>query len=252
MDFNKVFENAVNEAVNEKITTINDLLNKKFEKYDSNLVKVLDGIKAVIDADDAGQIFNFFNNFNKEIKAAVNGEELDIPFVNPKTKSIPKTQPKENRNVTEVIVDREGRIRIPKDVLDKIDLPLEGTVKILKDKKTNSIYITNESYYDHKKTFIKYRDLTDGAFRIGIANLLNVKEGDVVGIEVGEDYLVLSNTNTNNNIANNKNSKADLAERGAAAIEKLLNALGFKVSNIEEIANKQGPNFKLRAYKIKI
>lgn len=204
MDFNAVFNRAVESAINAKKDElikqtleedhnyINFQLEKLFGATYNHIGNVL--AKYNVDVNVLEKILNLLNDVFDSAKVAVTGKKVE-KSVEGKVAQVEEEEEEfedeggENEVLTDddelVTVDGEGRITIPARVFDKTDFPLYGKAKILGDE--DGLYIVKENVFDHKKEFIKYRDLTNSSFRIGVANLLNVEPGDTVKVTATED-----------------------------------------------------------------
>lgn len=279
MDINAAIEKAVEEKmeqvkgqiIKQTLEEDHDFIMFKLHKIFGETYKHLENylIKEFGYADD--KILDIVANMMDDVEETVTGKEVEKTCECDGTctecacgkEAVDEEEVNEDRkSVTEVITDGEKRITIPYDAF--VDAGLAGrTVKILKEcDGVGTFYIVpcdfefNENIYELVAQRAVFKTL-----RIGVGKLLNAVPGDYIGIDAYDGQLVVYDTDGNieddptatdveeDEVEKKKN---ELAERGAAALMKLLNALGFKAGNIEEIANKQGPNFKFKAYKIKI
>lgn len=253
MNPNAEITEKINNAVNEERDYIMFKLHKLFGGVHAHLENVCD--KYLVDEQTTNKILTIVEELMDGTEEAVTGKKVEKPTT--------ATEDEPDRlHVLEVITDGEKRITIPYDAFFDAGLT-EQTVKICRErvKDTNTFYIVGDNFdvdlCDYEVVAKRY---VEKNLRISVGKLLNAIPGNYVGIDVYEGQLVIYNTDgsieddptTTEVVEDEVDKKDELTERGAAAFVKLLEALGFKTENIEEIANKQGPNFKLRAYKIKI
>lgn len=101
----------------------------------------------------------------------------------------------------EIPVDKQKRITISFDTLYEARMWQEDVFKILKSKEDDNVfYIVNMNFsYDiNKFEFIKNIEYSGKkAIRIGIGKLLDVKYGDIIGVDVYREQIMIFNTNSN-------------------------------------------------------
>lgn len=103
----------------------------------------------------------------------------------------------------EIPTDKQKRITISFDTLYEAGMWQEEIFKILKSKEDDNVFYIvdmNFSYDINKFEFIKNIEYSNKkAIRIGIGKLLNVKYGDVIGVDVYKGQIMIFNTNSNVN-----------------------------------------------------
>lgn len=266
MDFNTAVKRAVEEKktelINQTLKEDHDYIMFKLSKIFGKTYGHLDNYlkKTCLYQDEYKKILNIITDMMDEVEETVTGKKM-CECDGTCGKCACKEED-DRLHLIEVIADGEKRITIPYDAF--ADAGLAGhTVKILKERDgVGTFYIVDDTFeFDTDVYELVAKRAVFKTLRIGVGKLLNAVPGDYVGIDVYDGQLVVYNTDGNieddptaTDIKEDEveKKKDELAERGAAALMKLLNALGFKAGNIEEIADKQGPNFKFKAYKIKI
>lgn len=270
MDFNAAVKRAVEEKktelINQTLKEDHDYIMFKLSKIFGKTYGHLDNYlkKTCLYQDEYKKILNIITDMMDDIEETVTGKKVEKTCNCDGTcgKCACKEEDDNRLHLIEVITDGEKRITIPYDAFFEAGLN-EQTVKILKERDgVSTFYIVNDTFeFDTDVYELVAKRFIGKTLRIGVGKLLNAIPGDYIGIDVYDGQLVVYNTDGNieddptaTDIKEDEveKKKDELAERGAAALMKLLNALGFKADNIEEIADKQGPNFKFKAYKIKI
>ena len=281
MDVNAAIEKAVTEKmeqvkgqiIKQTLEEDHDYIMFKLHKIFGANYKHIENVLKKYNGDYATEneeVLNILTKMMDDVEEAVTGKKVEKTCKCDGTCTectCKKTEEEEEipdrLHLIEVIADGEKRITIPYDAFFDAGLN-EKTVKILKerDEDTNTFYIVGKDFEEDEDLFeVISERYVKKHLRIGVGKLLNVIPGDYVGIDVYKGQLVvyvagekLEDDPTTTDVEEDEveKKKEELAERGAAALVKLLNALGFKTGNVEEIANKQGPNFKFKAFKIDI
>lgn len=269
MDVNAAINKAVEEKmeqikgqiINQTLDEDHDYIMFKLHKIFGETYKHLENylIKEFGYADD--KILNIVTDMMDDVEEAITGKkvektcECDGTCTECTCKKTEEEIP--NRlHLIEVITDGEKRITIPYDAFFDAGLN-EKTVKILKerDEDTNTFYIVGEDFEEDEDLFeVVSERYVKKHLRIGVGKLLNVIPGDYVGIDVYEGQLVVyvADEKLEDDVEEEEETTQTQAERTTDAIQNIFEKLGIKVKNVKEIANKEGKNFKFKAFKIDI
>lgn len=100
----------------------------------------------------------------------------------------------------EIPVDKQKRITISYNTLYEAGLDAEDRLFVLKSKEDDTIYIVNE-FFDWDENRLDLAKIVynneNTAVRLSIGKLLDVKYGDIVGVDVYDRQLVIYNTGSN-------------------------------------------------------
>lgn len=256
MDLNAIVAQAIEEGIakqkdelihqtlEEERTHIMDNLKKQFGGVYAHLENVCE--KYNVDEQTTNKILNIVNDFMNFVEETVTDKKIECISGNN------GYEPERNR-VVEVIADREGRITIPADALEEAGLV--GVVQILKerDEDNNTIYIVGDQFLDYDREIyelIAERGF-DNSLRISVAKLCGAKAGDVIGIDVYDNQLIVYNTdnNVNDEPPVQENTKKDMT------VEEVLKKLTdtFKTARTEADLEKLNELFPfLKIYRITI
>lgn len=153
--------------------------------------------------DEYKKILNIVTDMMNQVEETVTGEKAEGLDTTTVENTIEEEDP-DRIMLEEIPVDKQKRITISYNTLYEAGLDSEEQLFVLKSKEDENVfYVVNEFFnwdtnrLDLVKTIS--RNESTEALRISIGKLLDVKYGDIVGVDVYDHQLVIYNTGSNVN-----------------------------------------------------
>lgn len=210
MDMNAYVENAIkggieakkDELIKQTLKEDHDFIMFKLHKIFGETYGHLDNYlkKTCLYQDESEKILNILTDMMNDVEEAVTGKKVEEPV---EGKELVENEEDELDRIMleEVPVDKQKRITIAYNTLYEAGLDAEDRLFVLKSKDDDDVfYIVNEFFnWDENRldlAKIVYNN-ENTAVRLSIGKLLDVKAGDIVGVDVYDRQLVIYNTGSN-------------------------------------------------------
>lgn len=206
MDFNAYVDKAIksgieagkDQLIKQTLEEDHDYIMFKLHKIFGASYKHIENVLKKYNGDYATEneeVLNILANMMDDVEEAVTGKEVI------KVSKEEEEDEPDRIMLEEVPVDNQKRITISWSTMNEAKLTKHNELYVLKSKEDdNMFYIVDEDFnYDtNRLEYIKsVFHYGFDALRMGIGSLLNVKYGDIVGVDVYDGQLVIYNTGSN-------------------------------------------------------